>query len=201
MSGGAPSPAKARILAAARTLFNEEGVGGLSALDIATALGISPGHLYYHFKGKPEILAALVEAYAAEVDLVLAAAAQACAGEGANLETLWAHLHILAEEAWDARFLYREAGGIALRWPDIGARIRAIAAGERAALRAILDGLAGRGLLAAPAETLDALAALMTTAIGFQAIELELEGDPGPPRARIARAIAQVMALTAGFAV
>ena len=47
---------KERILAGALRLFNAQGVGGISALDVATALGISPGHLYYHFKGKPELL-------------------------------------------------------------------------------------------------------------------------------------------------
>jgi len=39
----------------------------------------------------------------------------------------------------------------------------------------------------------------MTTAIGFHAIQLELEGDTGPPRERIARAAAQIMLLPAGL--
>jgi hypothetical protein len=39
----------------------------------------------------------------------------------------------------------------------------------------------------------------MTTGIGFHAIELELEGDTGPPRERIARAAAQVMLLPAAL--
>ena len=99
---------KARILATALDLFNTEGVAALSAVDIASAMGISPGHLYYHFKGKVELLAHLVAAYSAEVDMVLEAALTACRGSGATLETLWTHVHILTEEAWDARFLYRE---------------------------------------------------------------------------------------------
>jgi hypothetical protein len=40
----------------------------------------------------------------------------------------------------------------------------------------------------------------MTTGIGFHAIELELEGDLGPPRERVARAAAQIMLLPAGIA-
>ena len=191
---------KDKILDIALDLFNAEGVGALSAVDIAGAMGISPGHLYYHFKGKTEILAALVAAYQEEVDLVLEAAVEACQGEGATLETLWTHVHILAEEAWDARFLYREAGALALRDPEVAARLRRIAAGERQALRVMLTALNAAGAIHASPATLDGLSRLMTTGIGFHAIELELEGDPGPPRERVARAAAQIMLLPAGIA-
>jgi AcrR family transcriptional regulator len=190
---------KQRILDAALELFNAEGVAALSAVDIATALSISPGHLYYHFKGKPEILGHLADAYQNEVDLVLEAALEACQGPGATLETLWTHVHILAEEAWDARFLYREAGALALRHPDLAARIRRIAAAEREALRAMLTAMETAGAIAASAEVIDGLSRLMTTGISFHAIQLELEGDPGPPRARVARAAAQIMLLPAGL--
>ena len=191
---------KDRILETALALFNAEGVGALSAMDIATALGISPGHLYYHFKGKAEILAALVAAYQGEVNLVLETALDACRGDGATLETLWTHVHILAEEAWDARFLYREAGALALLDRDLAARIRRIAVSERDALRTMLNALGRAGVIAASPEAIDGLARLMTTGIGFHAIELELEGDPGPPRERVARAAAQIMLLPAGLA-
>jgi AcrR family transcriptional regulator len=196
-----PSATKARILEAARTLFNDEGVGALSAVDIAAALGISPGHLYYHFKGKPEILLVLADGYRAEVGLVLDAALRACRGEGATLETLWTHVHVLVEEAWDARFLHREAGSLALRYPDLGARLRRIAAAEREALRVMLAALGEAGVIAGRAEALDGLAHVLVTAIAFHALELELEGDRGPPRALIARAAAQIMGLVAAFAV
>jgi AcrR family transcriptional regulator len=169
-------------------------------VDIASAMGISPGHLYYHFKGKTEILSALVAAYQAEVELVLEAAVGACTGDGATIETLWTHVHILAEEAWDARFLYREAGALALRDPEVAARLRRIAAGEREALRTMLTALNAADAINAAPSTLDGLARLMTTGIGFHAIELELEGDPGPPRERVARAAAQIMLLPAGLA-
>lgn len=169
-------------------------------MDIASALGISPGHLYYHFKGKPEILAALVAAFQAEVELVIEAALEACQGGGATLETLWTHVHILAEEAWDARFLYREAGALALKYPDLATRIRRITVAERNALRTMLEALDKAGVIAGSLEAIDGLSRLMTTGIGFHAIELELEGDPGPPRERVARAAAQIMLLPAGLA-
>lgn len=183
----------------ARELFNAEGVAALSAVDIASALGISPGHLYYHFKGKPEILIHLAEAYQGEVDLVLEAAADACRGDDATLETLWTYVHILAEEAWDARFLYREAGALVLHHPELAARLRRITAAERQCLSAMLEALEAAGVIETSPEVIDGMSRMMTTGIGFHALELELEGDPGPPRARVARAAAQIMLLPAGL--
>ena len=191
---------KDRILRTALVLFNAEGVGALSAVDIASAMGISPGHLYYHFKGKAELLAALAAAYQAEVEMVLDAALAACRGDGATMETLWTHVHILTEEAWDARFLYREAGGLVLHAPELATQVRKIVVAEREALRIMLTALKSAGVIVAGPEALDGMARLMVTGIGFHAIELELEGDPGPPRERVARAAAQIMLLPAGLA-
>ena len=46
---------------------------------------------------------------------------------------------------------------------------------------------------------LDGVARLMTTAVGYHALLLELEGDAGPPRERVARAAAQILLLPAGL--
>ena len=48
-----------RILLVALTLFNERGERNVTAADIALELDMSPGNLYYHFKGKESIVIAL----------------------------------------------------------------------------------------------------------------------------------------------
>jgi len=189
-----------RILEAARALFNEEGVSALSAVDIAASLGISPGHLYYHFKGKPEIVATLLEQYEREVAAVLGAAQSDCKGANATIETFWTHLHILIEEAWDARFFYREAGALAHQFPDAAAKVRRITTAERTALARMLTALKSNGAMAAGREIIDGLSRTLVTGVGFHALELELEGDAGPPRERNARAAAQLMLLVAALA-
>jgi hypothetical protein len=142
----------------------------------------------------------LAGAYESEVALVLAAAVGDCRDDAATLETLWIHIHILVEEAWDARFLHREAGALALRYPEVGACLRRIALSQRRALTAMLTAAGEAGAIDAPPEAIDGLARLITTAIAFHSLELELEGEPGPPRARLARAAAQIMGLVAAHA-
>jgi AcrR family transcriptional regulator len=187
-----------RILETARELFNAEGVGTLSAVDVASALGISAGHLYYHFKGKPQILAELMAAHAAEVELVLEAMREACVRD-AGLETLWTHVHILVEESWDARFFYREPA-LAMENEAAAACARRIMAAQQSALDDCLEALADAGAIKAGPEARDGLAGQMVTAIAFHAIALELQGDPGPPRELVARAAAQIMLPAASLA-
>jgi AcrR family transcriptional regulator len=189
-----------KILAAARVLFNERGVSDLSALDIATAMSISPGHLYYHFKGKPEIVARLLAEHEQELALVLAAALADCRGRNATIETFWTHLHILIEESYDARFFYREAGALRTLHADIATCARRIVLAERAALASMLSALARQGSIRAQPEIIDGLSRVIVTGIGFQVLELELEGEAPPRQELIARAAAQLVLLVAVLA-
>jgi AcrR family transcriptional regulator len=52
---------RAEILKAASECFRVKGIRGAGVGDICAALKISPGHLYYYFNSKEEIVAALVE--------------------------------------------------------------------------------------------------------------------------------------------
>ena len=51
---------KEKILAKSLTLFSKSGFAETSVRDIAKAVGIQPGGIYNHFKGKDEILHALL---------------------------------------------------------------------------------------------------------------------------------------------
>ena len=139
-----------RILAAALDLFNAEGVSGLSAVDVASAMGISAGHLYYHFKGKAELVAELVSRHRDEVDLVLTSLSEAMEIPEATLETLWTHVHILVEEAWDARFFYREPA-LAMGQTEVGRHARHIFHQQHAVFATAILALDQSGQLAGQA--------------------------------------------------
>jgi AcrR family transcriptional regulator len=185
-----------RILEVALELFNTEGVGGQSALDIASAMGISAGHLYYHFKGKPEILGHLLARHREEIDLVTKALTEAATEP--SLESLWTHVHILVEETWDARFFWREIA-LAEGHEDLSAHARHVLVAIRQAMAQMLDALAQAEIVKASAETRDGLARQMATGVVFQTHALALEFQDEPPRERIARAAAQIMIPVAGF--
>ncbi len=58
--------ARETILEAAVSLFSERGYTGTTVRDIAEAVGVLPGSLYAHIKGKEEILADIVTSGIAE---------------------------------------------------------------------------------------------------------------------------------------
>ena len=125
-----------RILDVSLELFNEEGEAPQSAVDISNALEISPGNLYYHFKGKDAIIRALFDRHEEEMRIIL----RGSKGKVSSIEDNWVYLYIILEEIYDFRFFYRDLGVLLARYPDLAVRYRALNAEKR---RAVLDLLTG----------------------------------------------------------
>lgn len=109
------SKTKDKILATALGLFNNEGESQVSSVDIASVMGISPGNLYYHYKGKDEIISALFQDFEDEIKLVLGAAIT----EPLALKDNWVYLYIIFEEIYDFRFFYKNISEILTRIPNL----------------------------------------------------------------------------------
>ena len=61
-----------RLVAAAAQLLHEQGIERTTLADIAEAADVPAGNVYYYFKTKDEIIAAVVSAHAQQVETTLA---------------------------------------------------------------------------------------------------------------------------------
>ena len=132
-----------RILDVSLALFNEEGEAPQSAVDIANALDMSPGNLYYHFKGKEPIVDALFDRFEAEMKIIL----DAKPGTLTTIEDYWVFTYIILEEIYDFRLFYRNIGELTSRFPSLGVRFRSILALKRTSIARLVRGLERRRVL------------------------------------------------------
>ena len=63
---------RARLVAGARRVFHQQGVEKTTIADIATAADVPLGNVYYYFKTKDELVAAVIDAHMNEVKARLA---------------------------------------------------------------------------------------------------------------------------------
>lgn len=108
-----------KILYASLALFNDEGEQNVTTVDIAAAIDISPGNLYYHFKGKPLIILELYEAFEAEFVEILNAPLSELKGDDS-----WIYIYILFERIYQFRFFYQNQHDILQRVPEVRPRFK-----------------------------------------------------------------------------
>ncbi len=132
-----------RILDVSLTLFNSEGEAAQTAVDVANALDMSPGNLYYHFKGKEPIIEALFERFEEEMQIILGGTH----GAVTSIEDNWVFVYIVLEEIYDFRFFYRNIGDMMERYPSMASRFRKILAAKRLAIENVLRQLEKRDVL------------------------------------------------------
>ena len=109
-----------RILTTSLLLFNTEGEQNVTTVDIANEMDISPGNLYYHFRGKESIITALYTEYESNLTGLLN---QSLDIEW-DLEQLWLFLYVIFEEIHRFRFFYLNSSELILRYSDIERRFR-----------------------------------------------------------------------------
>jgi len=143
-----------RILAEALAQFNERGEARVTPAAIASALEMSPGNLYYHFRNKDEIVEELFRELERRLDAeppLRAAAAEA-------IEDLWLYLHLMLEAIWEFRFLYRNLDDVVARNRRLRDHFRRIAARKREAIVRLCEGLVAAGAMRASPEEIRTLA-------------------------------------------
>lgn len=147
-----------RILDTSLQLFNEEGEAHTTTIDIANELDISPGNLYYHFKGKDQIIAELFEQFQVALGQTLNAPLQQPLHEHKGLiEDNWYYLYVVLEELYQYRFLYHNLDDLMRRYPKLVRGFRRIVAQKRAALSAIITSLFEQSLISPGKVQMEAL--------------------------------------------
>lgn len=139
----ARSKTKEKILRTALALLNNEGEVNISSVDIAAVMEISPGNLYYHYKGKDVIITELFADFESELRQVLAAPVN----KPMALEDNWIYLYIIFEEINDFRFFFLNLTSLLERIPALRPKFARLLSLMQQAFERLLSGLEASGHL------------------------------------------------------
>jgi AcrR family transcriptional regulator len=153
----APAPStgtRERILDAALSMFNSEGVHAVTTRHVAAHLGISPGNLYYHFANKEEIVLGLYD----RIEAQLLATIAPPQGPVRSFDDVIAYLDRIFGHLWEFRFFYRDLTTLLADVPGLKERYRGLAERAQSSARGIFESMVAAGWLEAAPEEIDLLA-------------------------------------------
>ncbi|HMW17807.1 MAG TPA: TetR/AcrR family transcriptional regulator [Accumulibacter sp.] len=184
-----------RIIETSLRLFNDFGEPNVTTAFIADEMDISPGNLYYHFHRKDEIVDAIFTVFHRELNGLLA-----MPGGRAHVEDFWLFVHLLFEQVWKYRFIYRDLNDLLTRNRQVEIGFKQILAQQVRTTVSLCEGLIQTGaMLADPGEvrTLAINMSLITT----YWLSYEYSRDPRGDHyaARIGRGVYQAMSLIAPY--
>jgi len=104
------------ILEVALVLLNERGESIVTSVDLANEMNISPGNLYYHFKGKEQVVEELYAQFHARVLITLQQIASNASGD--SKETV-AALAVVSQVLQQFAFISQDIRGIHERYPSL----------------------------------------------------------------------------------
>lgn len=182
-----------RILLTSLDLFNAEGEPNVTTVDIANELDISPGNLYYHFKGKEDIITALYEYFHQELTEIL----DAPIDKLLNPDDAWFYIYLVFDEIYKQRYFYRNLTDILQRYPAIDKKFRRLLEHKVRAAQAIANTLCEKEILSLEPGQLDRLSETVTMQITFWLNYDMLRSNNLPQQLLIHQGVFQVMSLVA----
>lgn len=130
-----PVSTRDRILDASLVLFNNKGPDRVTTAEIARAVIINEGNLYYHFKTKAAILEALFHRLEADAASFMKEAAVSASGEpGVYSQFMRRWFSIV----WDYRHMFRDLPRIIVIAPSLLEPSRSLSLGMRVVVEAAL---------------------------------------------------------------
>ncbi|MBO0129746.1 TetR/AcrR family transcriptional regulator [Agrobacterium burrii] len=143
-----------RILDTALELFNRGGPDRVTTAEIALAVDINEGNLYYHFRTKESLVLALFARF--EADAMMLVATVDGVDEGAAA-TYAGFLRQWFSLVWNYRFLFRDLVGLIALAPSLVEPVRTISAAMRLAVGDIVGRMQNAGLVTIPESERDAV--------------------------------------------
>ena len=165
-----------RILVSTLSLFNRKGPEAVTTAEIAKAVRINQGNLYYHFRTKESLVLALFSRFEADA---LALVRQADCVEGADSKAYAGFLRKWFSLVWAHRFLFRDIPGLLAIAPGLREPILIVSAGMRVSVDAIFQRMEEAGLIRAAAEERNALMTNMRIVATYWAVYLGLQEGVG----------------------
>ena len=180
-----------RILNVSLELFNREGEASQTAVDIANAVELSPGNLYYHFKGKDAIIRALFDQFEEEMQIIL----RGSRGAVSSIEDNWVYIYIVLEEIYDFRFFYRNIAELLARYSDLALRFRALLKEKEIAMEGVLTGLEATGDLRLEAHLRHVICEQIIATLTLWLTQDAIQGSSTDPSDLIHKTVYQIMCL------
>jgi AcrR family transcriptional regulator len=153
----APRRTRERIIDLSLRLFNDIGEPNVTTSAISDEMNISPGNLYYHFRNKDDITNAIFEDFEKEMDALLSAPGK----RDIHFEDAWFFLHLLFEQIWKYRFIYRDINDLLSRNRKLEVHFKAIVERKQDAAALLCKALHQAGDLTATSREIEALATNM----------------------------------------
>ena len=188
-----------RILYTSLQLFNEEGEEQTTTIDIANEMDISPGNLYYHFKGKDQIIAELFHQYEIALSGTLTAPIERPLSSQGDVEENWYYLYVVLEEMYQYRFLYHNLDNILQRYPDIRRHFKRLLQLKRATLYAICQTLMQQSVIDTGEQQLLGLVDNMTLNLTFWLSYDQLLHGKREPSVSIHQGVLQLLTMVAPY--
>jgi AcrR family transcriptional regulator len=163
-----------KILLISLDLFNSEGERNITSVDIANELDISPGNLYYHYKGKDEIVNALVDSYVIKMNAIPHSSG---AQSSSQNEDFYKYLFYCLETMHLFRFLFQNIAELSTQYPAINNKLQRLAQFQRQYLRKSLSGQQQDGTLGGTTADIDLLLDIISLTL-FQSLNYyQMQGD------------------------
>ena len=184
-----------KILRTSLLLFNEEGESHVTTVDIANELDISPGNLYYHFKGKEVIIENLFEKFEDSFSDILHAPIK----KELKMEDSWYYLYVVFEEMYHYRFIYQNLSDLLQRYESINKQFRKLLNLKFQTASSIIASLREEQVLAIDDATVEILINNIVMTITYWIAYSNLRDGKQTEQILLHKGVFQVLSLIAPF--